>query len=144
MKTADNAEKTYRFANTRTARYIDKQLDAMADIRSQREIAMMAGWNQPAMVSMIKRGEVRPPLDKLPALARALNVDPAHLVRLAIEDHFPEIAEAVQIGYGFATSANERAIIEEIRKLSNGSDPALNDHMRETLKTAIEPLKTDA
>ena len=38
---------------------------------------------------MFKRGEVKVPLNKIPLLAKAINADPAHLFRLALEQYWP-------------------------------------------------------
>jgi len=49
---------------------------------------------------MFKRGEAKVPLDKVPILARALNVDPALLFCLAVEQYWPGGAEAVARIFG--------------------------------------------
>jgi transcriptional regulator with XRE-family HTH domain len=126
------AESKYRFADNRSTIYIGKQIDALQGVMSQREIANAVGWNQPAMISMIKRGEVKPPLEKIPALGRALKVDPAHLTRLVLADHYPDIYEALSV-IGLVPTANENAIIAHIRDVTGDADPELTDELKEKL-----------
>ncbi|MGZ9053126.1 MAG: helix-turn-helix domain-containing protein [Rhodoplanes sp.] len=64
---------------------MNKQITAISGVKSQREIAAELGYERPNIISMMKRGETKLPLDKVPALAKALHVDPAHLFRLALE-----------------------------------------------------------
>jgi len=45
----------------------------------QREVARACGFLRPNIVSMIKSGETRLPLERLGAMARILDVDPAAL-----------------------------------------------------------------
>jgi transcriptional regulator with XRE-family HTH domain len=46
---------------------------------TQREVAQACGFLRPNIVSMIKTGGVRLPLERLGAMARVLDVDPAAL-----------------------------------------------------------------
>lgn len=131
-------DKNYRFAETATTKYVSKKVDSlMLDGTSQREIAMAAGWSQPAMISMIKRGEIKPPMEKIPALARAIKADPAHLMRLVLNDHHPELAEALAAAFGTTLSENEIAVIKYFRELTSNQDPPLDDALRDGLGAAL-------
>ena len=69
------------FADSAIAKYIDKKIDELKGVKTQREIAAEIDYDKPNMISMFKRGEARVPLDKIPLLAKALGVDPAHMFR---------------------------------------------------------------
>jgi hypothetical protein len=60
------------FADSAVAKYIDKKIDELKGVKTQREIAAEIDYDKPNMISMFKRGEARVPLDKIPLLAKAL------------------------------------------------------------------------
>jgi transcriptional regulator with XRE-family HTH domain len=111
------------FEDTEMAKFLARRIDELSPHKSQREIAADAGYDKPNILSMFKRGETKVPLDKVPALARALNVDPAHLFRLALEQQMPEVAKIIGDIFGNTVSANEFEIVEAIRKVSKNTDP---------------------
>jgi len=47
------------FAGTMVAKYLDKQIDALKGVKTQREIALEAGYDKPNIISMFKRGEAK-------------------------------------------------------------------------------------
>jgi len=133
LTTAGNAVATPSAA----AEYLRKQIDALAGIKTQREIALEAGYEKPNVISMMKTGQVRIPLDKVPALAKAIHVDPAYLFRLVMMEYWPDRADAVAQIFGTVTTANEREIIVRIRELTNNTDPALTEKLDNKLKIAF-------
>ena len=113
------------FAETAIARYIDKQIDALKGVKTQREIAMEIGYEKPNMISMFKRGEAKIPLDKIPLLAKALHADPAHLFRLALEQYWPDLGATIGVIFGRMASENEEEIIlKKWRAATHNTDPA--------------------
>src|SRR5438270_13100393 len=80
-------------------------------VKTQREIAVEIGYDKPNMISMFKRGEMKVPLEKIPALAKAVEADPAHLFRLALEQYWPSLGETIQTIFGRLASANEEQIL---------------------------------
>jgi hypothetical protein len=137
LSMTDKLEKSYRFTNLGSTRYISNKIDELEGARSQREVGMMVGWPQPAMISMIKRGEVKPPLEKVPALARALNVDEMHLVRLVMRDHHPTLYATLEPFMGGYTSKNERDILNFMRELTGTTDPELDEDLKNKLRIAF-------
>ena len=59
--------------------------------KSQLEIASEAGFANPNMVAMIKNGSTKLALDRVPSMARALDCDPAYLLRLTLEQAVGDI-----------------------------------------------------
>lgn len=113
------------YAQTRMARYLTTQIDALAGQKNQREIAMEIGYEKPNMISMFKRGETKVPLDKIPALAKALHVDPAHLFRLAMEQQWPGLKEVVDLIFKNIASDNEAELfLKKWRDRSSERDPS--------------------
>ena len=94
--------------------------------KSQAEIAEEAGFINPNMVTMIKNGSTKLPIDRVPALAKALECDPALLLRLALEQcEGGTAAVAIYEIIGQPITKNELAWINEIRVASGDTDPRL-------------------
>lgn len=106
---------------------IAKQLDAVkfSRNRNQRDVATMVGYDKPNMIAMFKAGTAKVPLDKVPQLAEALDIDPAFLMRLAMTQYWPEYGQAIEAVFGTILTKNEVEIIEKIRSASKNTDPEL-------------------
>ncbi|GHF75786.1 helix-turn-helix domain-containing protein [Seohaeicola zhoushanensis] len=59
--------------NTRLADYIERRVLELKPKKTQAEIAAEAGYVNQNMISMIKKGSTKVALDRVPALARALD-----------------------------------------------------------------------
>ena len=130
------------FANTKTANFINDQIERLRPFKSQRDIALEMGYDKPNVLSMIKRGETKLPLDRVQALALAMDVDPAHLLRMALEDYLPALAAAFDSIMGHVATQNEwHGLLLPWREATQNSDPkltveqstALGQLLRETL-----------
>lgn len=114
----------YPFADTAMVKFLTKRIDELKPELTQREIALRMGYRCVNFVSMIKTGAARVPLAKLPALAEILEVDPAHLVRLGLEQYWPEI-EVVSKVLPPPITKNEMALLRLIRKATDYTDPEM-------------------
>jgi transcriptional regulator with XRE-family HTH domain len=110
-------------ADTALCRFLNKQITALSGVKSQREIAAEVGYESPNIISMMKRGETKLPLDKVPAFAKALHVDPAHLFRLALEQQMPEVAKIMHQVIGKTVSDHEFEIVQAFRIATKDADP---------------------
>lgn len=115
-------------AHSALARYLDKRIEELRGFKSQREIAAEAGYTRANIVSMLKSGETAVALARIPALAKALDADPAHLLRLALVDQVPELATAIDVIFGKQlASQNEYAIfLRRWRAATHDADPPPN------------------
>ena len=126
------------YADMPLAQYISKQIDVQASLgKNQRQIAAEIGYEKPNMISMFKRGEAKVPLDKIPALAKALGVDAAFLFKLAIQQYWPDMGKVIAEIFGTVLTKNETKMIELIRTLTKGSDPELTHRAKRKLKAAF-------
>lgn len=101
------------------AQYLSQQI-ALSP-HSQREIAEAAGYPKPNILTMFKQGDTKLPVNKVPAMAKALGVDPAHLLRLVMEEYMPEAWAAVESIIGkHIVSDEEMAVVEMVRQESRG------------------------
>jgi|SRR5579871_6429527 len=126
------------FANASVATFIDRQIDTLKGVKTQRQIAAEIGYDKPNMISMFKRGEVRVPLEKIPALAKAIEADPSHLFRLALEQYWPEMKQTIVDIFGrLATANEEELLLKPWREFSRHMDPALESPIRDALTRAL-------
>ena len=114
------------YADTRLAKFLDTRLLELKHKKTQAEIAEEAGFVNPNMVTMIKKGATKLPIDRVPALAKALESDPALLLRLALEQsEGSTAATAIFEIIGQPVTKNEMAWINEVREASGDADPRL-------------------
>jgi transcriptional regulator with XRE-family HTH domain len=131
------------FAEAPIAVFLTRAIDALQGTKSQREIAQEIGYEKPNMISMFKRGEAKVPLEKIPQLARAINVDPAHLLRMALQQYNPEFYKVIGLilDNKDIVTENEVAVIKEIRKLTGERDIHLTGDIKKRLKEAFKGFK---
>lgn len=122
--------------HTPAAIFLRRQLELLARHKTQREIAHEAGFTNANMLSLMKVGASKIPLDRVPSLAKALEVDPARLMQLALEQSVGKTAAtAILETSGTPTTENERAWLEEIREASGHTDPRLTARSRSVLRS---------
>lgn len=109
------------------AKFFEHQL-ALSE-KSQSLIASECGFASPNMVSLIKSGKTKFPMNKVEVMANALEVDPRLLLRLCMEEYSPEIwAVIVKIlGKQSTVSVEELQCVELIRSANGGRIPSLSN-----------------
>ncbi|MCW1918041.1 helix-turn-helix transcriptional regulator [Rhodobacter sp. KR11] len=124
------------FADSKLARFVDQRILELRPKRSQAEIAEIAGFTNANFLSMVKSGVSKLAIDRVPALAKALECDPALLLRLALEQAEGNTAAvAIFQILGEPVSENERGWISEIRDASGDTDPRLTQRSRSALRS---------
>ena len=87
------------------------------------------------MLSLLKSGKNNLPLDRVPSMAKALEVDPAYLLRLALDQAVgATAAKALTDIFGTPTTENERGWLTELRDASDNSDPRVTTRSRAALR----------
>ncbi|WP_226689399.1 helix-turn-helix domain-containing protein [Ruegeria arenilitoris] len=123
------------YGNTRMAKYVERRVLELKPTKSQAEIATQVGYVNPNMITMIKQGSSKVALDRVPALAKALECDAAYLMRLAIEQSIGlTSAEAVVEVFGEPVTSNELGWLKAIRNASNNTDPRLTSRSDTAIK----------
>ena len=106
--------------------------------KSQRQIAEECGYPNPNIISMFKKGHTKVPVEKVPAMAKALGVDPADMLRRAMRETMPAVLQTVEDVIGDLMTVNERKILETIRGASKESDPKLDKETEKGLKALFK------
>lgn len=123
------------FKNSRAAVFLTERLRDLKHRKTQKEVAREVGFLNANMLSLLKSGANKVPLDRVPALAKALEADPAYLMRLSLEQSVGvTAANAIVEVFGTPVSENERGWLEEIRDASDHSDPRLTTRSRVVLR----------
>lgn len=119
------------YRDTELARFLDKRISQLRGKRTQTQIASMAGFASPPMLAMIKNGTSKCPIDRVPALAEALETDPRHLLRLALLQAWGDTAaRVIDEIVGTVLSRNEEAWVRELRDATDNGDPVLTARLR--------------
>jgi hypothetical protein len=85
--------------------------------KSVAEVSREVGFNNPNFLSMIRRGKTKIPLNRVPALAKALEICPRGLLFRCLEEYEPELLETIQICLpGAFLSESDLKIVRAIRK----------------------------
>ncbi|PQO24901.1 transcriptional regulator [Rhodobacteraceae bacterium WD3A24] len=122
------------YADTRLAKFLQKRILEMRP-KTQNDIASEAGFIHTNMLTMIKQGASKLPLDRVPALAEALECDPRLLAKLALEQTAGATSvRAIEEIFGTVVTRNELAWIEELRDASDHADPSLTSRGRAAVR----------
>jgi len=128
---------TTPFKGSELARFVSKRILELRP-KIQTEIAAEAGFPNANFLSMVKTGVSKLAIDRVPALARALECDPAYLMRLALEQEVGSTAAKALVEIlGTPVSANERLWIAEIRDASGNSDPRPTTRARAAIRSVF-------
>jgi hypothetical protein len=109
-----------------TLKYSKKSLaDIATDLidacdKTQREIALEMGYDKPNVISMMKKGYMPIPLNKVALLAKAVGADPIYLLERALLEYYPAIHEALTGVLGTLVTKHEQELIEMIRAETGG------------------------
>lgn len=76
--------------------------------KTDAQIASELGFPRPAIVAAFKTGLIKLPIARAPALAIAVGMDPAHLLREALEAYSPELLGALESCFGRLASERVR------------------------------------
>src|SRR5579883_398804 len=108
------------YGHTAMARFLAKRIDELTGRKSRLDIARALGYENPNIISMFKTGDTKVPLDKIPALADALEVDVGELLRLGLEAYWPEKLAVIQKALVPITQP-EAAILGAAREAAGGT-----------------------
>ena len=129
-----NLPSKYNYEDTRIAKLIRDRISTLASVKSQRQIAAEIGYDKPNALSMYKRGEAKVPLARLPALARALDIDLGLLFRSGLAQWWPGEEHAIaQMVEERVVTASERAALTLLRTYLQNDDPQVSADLLEQL-----------
>lgn len=129
------ASKSGPYANSELAVYLDKRILELKYKKTQREIAVAAGFVSVNILTMIKQGSSKLAMDRVATLAAALEIDPKYLLRLALLQKGNEtMIRVFDEVIGTVVSDREVNWLQELREASSNSDPAVTTRARSALR----------
>jgi hypothetical protein len=129
----DVAKKPHQ--DTRLARYLEQRVPDLRPKKTQADSAEGGGFVNANLIAMFRSGSSKAPRDQVPALAMALDGDPARLLRLALEQTEGDTAaRAIVEILGAPVPRNEMGWIMEIREASGHTDLRLATRGRAAMR----------
>ena len=106
---------------TSVAEFIADRLAAID--KTQRQVATECGLENANVITMFKQGATKLPLNRIGPLAKALEVDPAHLLRLAMREYLPDTWDSIENAMqSTLMTANELELIRAYRAATGDDD----------------------
>ena len=116
------------------AERLEKAIEASD--KSQREIAAKVGYTRPNVLSMMKLGQTKVPIEKAPLMAEACGMDPADFTRHVMQEYHPAVWEVLAETFGESLTPAERRCLEAFREVAArmGQEPEVTS---ETLQEIL-------
>ncbi len=124
------------YAHTRLAKFVEARILALKPLKTQVDIAAEAGYTNPNNITLIKQGASKLALDRVHAMARALDCDAAILLRMAFEQETKAASAIFELLEPL--SKNERAWIEQLREASGDTDPPLTARATKSIRAIFD------
>lgn len=106
------------------AALIATRLQDIASRKSQKDVADEVGFPSKNVISIIKRGATKLPLDRVEAMAKALDLDMAVVMMPALRQYYSEdVIAALRDTFASAETETERQILAIARECMNVSQP---------------------
>jgi len=105
---------------TRPASLIELVKFRQAEIGlTDQQLGAALGYNRVIIVTLLMQGSMRFPLNKIAALATALAVDPADLMRVALAELSPKLMPVIEQAFNpLQLTQPEKNLIRHLRKLA--------------------------
>ena len=116
----------------RYAAYIDA-LIAISP-KSQATIAKEAGYKNPNNLSLIKSGKIPLPIDKVRALAKALDADSVRLMLMVLEERHPKLLASFH-DEGTAPLTKDETLVLEAFRRRFGDQRGASERVVEAIKS---------
>jgi hypothetical protein len=95
------------------ASYISNRIRILG--KPQNDIAAEYGFERPNIITMIKQGRTKLPLAKVCLMAKALEADPVHLLKLCLSEYQPENWSAIAPLLDLALTKDEQTLLNHFR-----------------------------
>src|SRR4051794_1657565 len=70
------------------AEYLEKAIKLSG--KTHKQLAEEIGYSNTNIITMLKQGQTKVPVKRVPAFAKALGVDPQHLLDVVMSEYYPE------------------------------------------------------
>lgn len=105
---------------------------------TQRDIADRVGFKHPNVLSMMKQGLTKVPLDRIPALSQALGLDQTRFLLVAVEEYHAGVYEVLCDTLGLPFSDAEQGLVVLFRMASLRNEIELDGPFRKALEGLLD------
>ena len=124
------------------AEYIALQLHLCG--KAQTQVAEEVGFDKPNVITMIKQGKTKVPLNKIGSMAKALEVDPVFFFKLVMTEYMPDLMDVIaSITNQPIITNNELEFIQVIRSAKVVNPKLRTETEKKKFREFIETLKAD-
>ncbi len=121
-----------------TARLLATMIDESG--LTQREIAERAGFKKPNILTMLKQGSTKVPIERIPALAAACGMPALPLLETAMTEYAPAAWQTIRKVTGAPLGEDERVLLRAYRAGLAGRPAAVASHYEESLRRLFSTL----
>ena len=111
---------------------------------TQCEIARLAGFKKPNMLTMMKQGRTKVPIPRIPALARACGVEPLPLLDSAMHEYMPDVWTVVRSVRGMPVNDDELVLLRAYRAVTCMTPLKITPSVEEEIVGVFEALRDEA
>lgn len=123
---------------SRLAKYVGDRLEELKGTKTQTEVANEVGYKTPNVITMMKNGSFKLAIDKVEAMAKALDVEPKFLLRLALEQFYePATVRMLFSIMDSSVTQNELRLLIALRDATGETDPRYSN---EKIQNAVSVL----
>lgn len=127
-------------APSKVATFVGRHIDASE--KTQTEIAAEVGFPRPNMVAMIKTGVTKVPLARIAKLAKALDIDPVELFRMAMAEYMPDLLEVCDEIYGRdKLTTGETELLKRLRLHTKGKNFKVTGAVNDAIDDLAKAMK---
>lgn len=128
---------------SQVARFIERRIEETG--QKQKDIAFKVGFEKPNVITMIKQGKTRLPLDKVGLMANALEIDPTELFQLCMEEYQPATWKVIAPYMENAMTKDELQLLNSLRTWVGGPFlSALSEESKTHFNKFMVSLRTPA
>lgn len=117
------------------AEYLSTQLDACG--KTRREAAQDAGYKHANFISMMALGRSQVPPAMVPALSKAMGIEPQRFMMLVMREYQPEAWSVLEQAFGLGGTANETDLIVHFREVTECHDPEFDQEFLDELEKVL-------
>lgn len=114
-----------------TARHLAEAIEF--SYKTQRAIARDAGFTSANILSMMKSGESKVPINRIPKLSAALDICPEEFIETALREYHPELHAVLSDYYGIGLSQTERLMLDVLDEANRITSISLDQDLCDLL-----------
>jgi hypothetical protein len=121
-----------------TAQFFERALSF--SFASQRDIAKKSKLKNANAISMMKTGEMKVPIERIPALSNAMGINPSDFLATALKEYQPEVWQVINNTFGTYIGSAELDLVLLYRLANTKGHIELNEEVGDLLLSLFTML----